>query len=1132
MNSPFLRCVVLFFIHCTAFASENSSVFYPLPFQQQGQFIIAKQLFSGPAGGLWIHDVHGQLRFFDGQHVLPRAGSVFERPVEDVAYLNNYFWYAQGNQVYRFKPTGSSELMLSLGLGRNIEKVGASGRYLWMAGKEHFYTYDTRSAEFKEYPLTFVYQRTADKEVVINQALFLYSKWVLATSSGTYLSNGAAFEHIKASGQAYVESIHFSPKRRELVIGTLKGAKVINIDHPGQVRSIEADHVLTIEETDVAYWLGTENGIYAYRFLDNDVTHIGANYQDDYALPGNHIYDLLNDGQGGIWVSTNKGINYFSLFSRLFDRVRFGFLDSSLGLGNIRQVLSLGEQQYWIATDQGLYQFEPAKMANPKQVVSGSVNDVVRQGNKLWIAMDTGLYQYYIEQGQLKRNRFPSQLQQRRINQLTIDQAGALWVATDSGLLRYAPRQSITENLGYDWVTDKYSTSKITHLYSSQDGTVWIGTDHGSYAYRNGEIRLEQTSRENAGQILDMVRAQNGNIWTISSYGLSRYDVETQKVIEIPLYETDIKPLCVVSTDKGIWLSTSKGLSFYSVKGELNRHFGAPFGLVNNEFLPGVCGVDPDLSQLIFGSKLGVIYASETELLAAELPSSQVRVGQVQLDMKTVGFAPDSKGHYVFPHGRAITVAIGVLPDFDIWSLEYRLLGSANEAWTKFRGSQLTIDYLLPGDYELEIRTDSVTKRGEEPARFEFTVQAPWFMSGWFVLLASMSVLIVIGLFFYWRSRQIWGLNRKLKDKVELRTSQLKHQSDALLYSNVQLKKQLNTRQSFVDVLALDAFTQLSQLSIVKSDAPDKHYFQHALIKLQQIMHLKTRSTEKQTVFELNNVCDAVLLAMQDDITRHGASLEFVSMVEAEHIEVCGFNLDLVLHGILYNALRRCKKGDSIRLCLATGTEGAGFVVTDSGRGFAKQEILAFSCIDKSELSGHSYALNDYSLAAIRQFVAFGGGECRIFKNAKQENEVEVLWPMGDSNLAYQTQNIAPSGVTVIERKAPVEEPQDPWLIKVQDIVDAHFHDAEFGTAQMAKLLFTSERSLQRKFKSHTGKTFKEYLNEVRLEQACQLLISGHKVSDVAFDSGFNDPSYFSQRFKHHYGISPSKFIESTSDSV
>ncbi|MCZ8486117.1 AraC family transcriptional regulator [Vibrio lentus] len=25
----------------------------------------------------------------------------------------------------------------------------------------------------------------------------------------------------------------------------------------------------------------------------------------------------------------------------------------------------------------------------------------------------------------------------------------------------------------------------------------------------------------------------------------------------------------------------------------------------------------------------------------------------------------------------------------------------------------------------------------------------------------------------------------------------------------------------------------------------------------------------------------------------------------------------------------------------------------------------------------------------------------------------------------------------------------------------------------------------------------------------------------TAFDSGFNDPSYFSQRFKHHFGMSP-----------
>ncbi len=71
-----------------------------------------------------------------------------------------------------------------------------------------------------------------------------------------------------------------------------------------------------------------------------------------------------------------------------------------------------------------------------------------------------------------------------------------------------------------------------------------------------------------------------------------------------------------------------------------------------------------------------------------------------------------------------------------------------------------------------------------------------------------------------------------------------------------------------------------------------------------------------------------------------------------------------------------------------------------------------------------------------------------------------------------------------------------------------------------------SERSLQRRFKTATHKTFKEYLTEYRLEKACQVLLEGQKVAQVAFCCGFNDPSYFSQRFKHHFGVSPTQFIE------
>ena len=65
-------------------------------------------------------------------------------------------------------------------------------------------------------------------------------------------------------------------------------------------------------------------------------------------------------------------------------------------------------------------------------------------------------------------------------------------------------------------------------------------------------------------------------------------------------------------------------------------------------------------------------------------------------------------------------------------------------------------------------------------------------------------------------------------------------------------------------------------------------------------------------------------------------------------------------------------------------------------------------------------------------------------------------------------------------------------------------------------------------FKKRTNKTYNQFLNELRIEKACQLLLIKDKlVSEVAFETGFPNLSNFNRKFKNIKGVTPSKFRNS-----
>ncbi len=107
------------------------------------------------------------------------------------------------------------------------------------------------------------------------------------------------------------------------------------------------------------------------------------------------------------------------------------------------------------------------------------------------------------------------------------------------------------------------------------------------------------------------------------------------------------------------------------------------------------------------------------------------------------------------------------------------------------------------------------------------------------------------------------------------------------------------------------------------------------------------------------------------------------------------------------------------------------------------------------------------------------------------------------------------------------EKEEDKHLSKA--IADAiyfmHRHYGESITLETcSKWSSLSSSYFSRSFKRITGKSFKNYLNIIRIDAAEKMLLTTEKsITDIALECGYNDLSYFASCYKNIKGIKPSE---------
>lgn len=98
---------------------------------------------------------------------------------------------------------------------------------------------------------------------------------------------------------------------------------------------------------------------------------------------------------------------------------------------------------------------------------------------------------------------------------------------------------------------------------------------------------------------------------------------------------------------------------------------------------------------------------------------------------------------------------------------------------------------------------------------------------------------------------------------------------------------------------------------------------------------------------------------------------------------------------------------------------------------------------------------------------------------------------------------------------------------QIQHVIDyilTHYPE-DITLSSTAKLFSLSESSLSKKFKAFTGHRFREYLIDIRVHTAADLLINTNlSISEIADRCGFSDSNSFGDTFKRIIGVSPSSY--------
>lgn len=107
-----------------------------------------------------------------------------------------------------------------------------------------------------------------------------------------------------------------------------------------------------------------------------------------------------------------------------------------------------------------------------------------------------------------------------------------------------------------------------------------------------------------------------------------------------------------------------------------------------------------------------------------------------------------------------------------------------------------------------------------------------------------------------------------------------------------------------------------------------------------------------------------------------------------------------------------------------------------------------------------------------------------------------------------------------------VNDQEEKFIASIFDITETNMANNAFSVEHLSREIGISRPQLYRKMVALTGQSPNAFIRGIRMNKALGLLRNNqYNIAQIAYEVGFNNPSYFSKCFQEKFGISPSKVV-------